>query len=1025
MNRKKMLIRSSMVLLALLGMPLQSIADNGTLPAIPASVEGITQASGRITGTVVDTNNEPVIGATVKVKGSTVGAITDLNGKFALNASPRDVLQVSYVGYVSQEMSVGNKTSLQIILKEDAELLDEVVVVGYGTVKKSDLTGAVSSVSTEALVRGGQANAVGAMQGAVPGVQILRNNNKPGGGYDIKIRGINTISGSSSPLVVVDGVPGASLDNINPDDIEKIDILKDASSTAIYGSRATNGVVMVTTKKGTTGTPKISYSGSAGFRKYTNLPDMMSGDEYVQLARESVRATNNNQYKTDEDIFKDPSELKAVQDHNYYDWIDAIASPAFMTNHTISAVGGTDAVRYSMSGGYYFEDGMLNPQEFTRYTLRSAIDVQGSKYLRFGTSMYLTHSIRDTGNSDLLQDVFRMRPTQHPNSLVDGTEAWKYSSNGLFNPLVTNKNEFNKTKKVNILGNVYVKITPAKGLEMTSTFSANMTNDQIGQYRGVWTKALQGTAAGATNSHTKNNYTDWVWDNIVNYKLEKGQHRVDLTGVYSVQQAQTERLFGASKDLSFNSLWYNLQGGTITSLTSGYVQTNLMSYLGRVNYTFADRYLLTASLRYDGSSKLAEGHKWATFPSVALAWRMTDESFLKDINWLSNLKVRLSYGQTGNDTVGAYSTLGTIAGSQYYSFGGTNVIGTFPNNLRNDQLGWERTSEYNVGLDFGFLNNRISGSVEYYNRLTEDVIMNKSVPTHLGYSSVKDNVGSIRNQGFEMTLNTENIKLKDFSWRTTFTLAYNKNEIVDLAFKEDLGVYSDQLKGMQGDYSNLWIIGQPVDINWNLQTIGVWQLGEEAEAQKYGQKPGQFRVRDFNDDGAITDKDRFINGKRTPDWVGGMTNTFQYKEFDLAFHVYTQTGARLRNQFFVSYALENNNHNLGNMRKDYWTPENPSNSMAQPSNMGTYRDQNSTNKSVSHVMHKTDFMKVAYITLGYTFKKNLLNQVGLGNLRLYATVQNPFTFSDFNGFDPEQAAASIGGTDAMTRNTMFGLNVSF
>lgn len=781
----------------------------------------------------MDVQGEPVIGATVMEKGTTNGIITDVDGNFTLNVSPNRKLQVSYVGYQTQEITIGSNRTLRITLKEDSELLDEVVVVGYGTMKKSDLTGAISSVSTETLVRGGNANAIGALQGSVAGVSILKSNNKPGGGYDIKIRGVSSISGSSAPLVVIDGIPGASLDNINPDDIEKIDILKDASSTAIYGSRATNGVVMVTTKKGSLGDPKISYSGYAGFRNYTHVPEMMSGDEYVQLAMENARALNNNNYKTLEEIFTDPSELKAAKDRNYYDWVDAITSPAFMTSHTISATGGTEKAKYTLGGGYYFEDGMQFPQEFSRYNMRAAVDLKANDYLSFGGSLYMTHSVRDTGNSSLMVDALRMRPTQHPYSLVTGEEIWKYTSNGMFNPLITNQNEFNKTKKLNILSNVYVKLTPVKGLELTSSFASNMTNDQIGQYRGVWTKALQGTAKGATNLLDKNNYTNWVWDNIVRYSWEHKIHKIDFTGVYSLQQNQDEKMRGASKDLPFNSLWYNLQGGEMTSMTSSYVQSNLMSFLGRINYTLADKYMLTASLRYDGSSKLADGNKWSLFPSVAVAWRLKEEAFMQSVDWLSNLKLRLSYGQTGNDTVSPYSTNGTIAGSQYYSFGTNTVIGTYPNNIRNDKLGWERTSEYNVGVDFGFFDNRISGSVEYYNRLTKDLIMNKSIPTHLGYSSVRDNVGSVRNQGFEIMLNTENIRLKDFSWQTTFTLSYNKNEIVDLAFKEDLGVYSDRLKGMQGDYNNRWFIGQPVQLNWDLETIGVWQLGEEEAAKKY------------------------------------------------------------------------------------------------------------------------------------------------------------------------------------------------
>ena len=1014
------------MLLALSCLPLSEMAAEQVdgMAVSPISQE-VLQNSVKITGKVVDVQGEPVIGATVMEKGTTNGIITDVDGNFTLNVSPNRKLQVSYVGYQTQEITIGSNRTLRITLKEDSELLDEVVVVGYGTMKKSDLTGAISSVSTETLVRGGNANAIGALQGSVAGVSILKSNNKPGGGYDIKIRGVSSISGSSAPLVVIDGIPGASLDNINPDDIEKIDILKDASSTAIYGSRATNGVVMVTTKKGSLGDPKISYSGYAGFRNYTHVPEMMSGDEYVQLAMENARALNNNNYKTLEEIFTDPSELKAAKDRNYYDWVDAITSPAFMTSHTISATGGTEKAKYTLGGGYYFEDGMQFPQEFSRYNMRAAVDLKANDYLSFGGSLYMTHSVRDTGNSSLMVDALRMRPTQHPYSLVTGEEIWKYTSNGMFNPLITNQNEFNKTKKLNILSNVYVKLTPVKGLELTSSFASNMTNDQIGQYRGVWTKALQGTAKGATNLLDKNNYTNWVWDNIVRYSWEHKIHKIDFTGVYSLQQNQDEKMRGASKDLPFNSLWYNLQGGEMTSMTSSYVQSNLMSFLGRINYTLADKYMLTASLRYDGSSKLADGNKWSLFPSVAVAWRLKEEAFMQSVDWLSNLKLRLSYGQTGNDTVSPYSTNGTIAGSQYYSFGTNTVIGTYPNNIRNDKLGWERTSEYNVGVDFGFFDNRISGSVEYYNRLTKDLIMNKSIPTHLGYSSVRDNVGSVRNQGFEIMLNTENIRLKDFSWQTTFTLSYNKNEIVDLAFKEDLGVYSDRLKGMQGDYNNRWFIGQPVQLNWDLETIGVWQLGEEEAAKKYGQKPGQFKVSDYNNDGVINDKDRFINGSRIPNWTGGMTNTFRYQEFDLSFHMHFQTGARLRNQFYVSYALENNNANLGNMKKDYWTPENPTNSCAQPSNMGPYRDQNTTGKSVSHIVQKTDFLKVSYITLGYTFKKNLLNRIKMSNLRLYATVQNPFTFTGFSGFDPEQPSEQVSNSDMITCNVLFGLNVSF
>ena len=642
--------------------------------------------------------------------------------------------------------------------------------------------------------------------------------------------------------------------------------------------------------------------------------------------------------------------------------------------------------------------------------------------------MYGTHSVRDTGNSDLLQDAFRLRPTYHPTDLITGEEVWSYS-NGQFNALTAQKNEYNKTKKYNMLGNVYLAIMPIKGLTLQTTFSPNINIEEIGQYRGRYTKANKGTN-DATSNYAKNSYVDWVWDNQITYNLQKNDHRLDVTGVFSMQQTQDELLKGIGNGLSYNSLWFNLGGGANSnSSSSGFTKTNLMSYLARANYVWKDRYFVTASIRFDGSSKLADGNKWGAFSSAALAWRISGEEFMKDLTWLSNLKLRLSFGQTGNDNVSAYQTQGSISGAKYYTFGTSDLIGYVPNNLRNLDLGWERTTEWNVGLDFGFLNNRISGSFEYYNRLTDDLIMNKTVPVTTGYSSVKANVGSVRNTGFEAVINSENIRTRDFSWTTSLNFAYNKNKIVDLQYKEDLTSRGQSLAGMEGDFSNLWIIGQPVDMNYNIITAGVWQSDEAEEAAKYGCRPGQYKPLDLNNDGVIDDADRVIDGKRTPDWTGGMTNIFTYKEFDLSFQLSFQSGAKMRNQFYVSYALENNNQNFNNLRKDYWTPENPTNSSAQPSNMGTYRDYagswGNTKSAMSHTMFSTDFLKVSYISLGYTFKPELLRKINLSKLRLYCTVQNPFLWCADDVIDPEQLSTSINTSDVITRNVIFGLNLSF
>lgn len=992
---------------------------NRNAAAIAEMIRSAQQPGKTITGKVVDVNGEPIIGANIIEVGTTNGTVSDIDGNFSLKVADNATIRISYIGYVEQEINTAGKTSFNITLVEDTQALEEVVVVGYGTMRKSDLTGAISSVTTEDIIRSGKFNLINTLQGKAAGVNIVRNNNKPGGGYSMDIRGLSSISKSNTPLVVIDGIPGSDLTLINPMDIEKIDILKDASATAIYGSRGANGVIIVTTKRGSIGKPVISYNGYFGLKSPTNRPEFMTGDEWVQMVRESYRAKNNNIYVKDEEIFTDPSELKAVQDRNYFDWVNALTRNAIQTSHTIMASGGTNNVEYSLSGGYYNEQGFMMHEDYERYNLKSSIDISTNDYLSFGGSLYLTLYINNIGNNDLFQDIHRARQTQHPYSLVTGELIRKFPSNGILNPFITQDNILEESKSLNLLGNIYVRINPIKGLEFKSSFAPYLTSKRDGRFRDTWSKALQGTSKPTAFMRNTNNY-NWVWDNILNYKIAKGLHNVDFTGVIALQQYEKEELYGDVKDLGFRSLWYNLGGGTVNKLTSNYSRQSLLSYLGRFNYNFQEKYFLTLSARYDGSSKLAEGHKWSLFPSVAVAWRITEEDFMKNIDAISNLKLRVSYGETGNDSVDPYSTSANISGTKYYMFGDAIANGNVPGSLGNSLLGWETTSEYNIGLDFGLFDNRISSSIEYYNRLTKDLIMNKLIATHTGYSSVPANVGSSRNKGIEFTLNTGNIIKKEFKWFTNFTLAYNKNMIVDLAYKEDLGKYSPQLKGMQGDYSNKWFIGEPIRINWIYEVEGVWQLDEKDEAAKYGQIPGQWKVKDFDKDGTIHgDKDRTIFGKRSPDWIGGMTNTFQYNNFDFSFHMYWRTGLTDKNQFMVYYAGENNQHNFKNAKINYWTPENPTNDWAQPSNQGPYRN------NASNVYTKSDFLKVSDITLGYSLPIELSRRINISSMRIYATVQNPFTITSFNGFDPENPASSIGNDSWIARTTLLGLNVTF
>lgn len=1014
----------------LYSMLIVSALSMGTLPSFAENsltVQNVQQSK-KVKGQVTDVNGEPIIGATVTLKGTNQRTVTDLDGNFELPNVTKGVVVVSYVGFKTAEQAVTTGKLNTIQIEEANDQLNEVVVVGYGSVKKSDLTGAVSSVSTKDLVATGVASAAGAMQGAVSGVNIQRSSGKPGSSYNILIRGLNTISGSTSPLIVIDGVPGAQLENINPDDIEKIDILKDASSTAIYGSRATNGVVIVTTKKGANGAPQISYSGSVGFKDYWYKPDMMNGEQYVKLAREYGRATKGKGEYVDDSALFSASELKAIENGTYTDWFDEMTSTGLITSHSLSVTGGTEKVKYATSLGFYDEDGTLDPQFYKRYNVRAAVDVTPNKYVKLGASLYATHTDQETGNEDGLQTILRLRPTYGRYNYVTGEEELKYGS-GQWNPYVTQKNQSWRYKKYDALINAYLEVDPIKNLSLRTTFSPDIQFVDYGMWADKYTKRMQGSTNMAWNQKTTT--TNWVWDNMANYKFDVAKdHHFDVTGVFSMTKYVSDNLYGTARSFAYDSHWYALQNGSANiSLSSGYTQTSLMSYLGRLNYNYQGKYLATISYREDGSSKLAKGNKWGGFFAAALAWRISEEKFMKKIDWIDNLKLRVSMGQSGNDNVSAYQTQGQISGAQYYSFGTTNVIGYVPNNLRNMDLGWERTTEYNVGLDFAFLRSRISGTIEYYNRETNDLIMNKTVPITSGYSSVKANVGSVRNRGFEFTLNTVNIENKNFRWSTSFNIAHNKNEIIDLQYKEDLSSRGKSLEGMQGDYANLWIIGQPVDVNYNLKTIGVWQLNEAEEAAKYGCKPGQYKILDLNGDGAINDEDRVLDGRRTPSFTGGMTNNFTYKNFDLSIGSAFQTGARLRNQFLVSYCLENNNMNLNNLNRNYWTPENPTNEWAQPGNMGTYRSKagpwGNQKSEVSHTMSSSDFFRITQVTLGYALPKSLLNHTFISRARVYAMLQNPFLLTADFVYYPEQLTQNVAGTDFMTTNLIFGVNVSF
>ena len=962
----------------------------------------------KIKGVVVDGNGETIIGASVLQKGTTNGTITDVDGNFELNVSDKDiVLIISYIGYAKQEIKVQAGKVVKIVLKEDSQALDEVVVVGYGTVKRSDLTGSVSSLSSETLTASSQTNAIDAMQGKISGVNITRNAARPGGSYNIVIRGKSSINNSNTPLWVIDGIPTSSdASDLNPADIEKIDILKDASATAIYGSRGANGVVIVTTKQGKEGKFSINYDGYYGVRTASNLPDMMDGDQYVKFRTELFKTQGKSTERSNAEFFT-PTEWERIDNKNYTDWIDLTMRSGQQYSNTITASGGDANGTFSVGIGQLHEEGTVRDQDFNRYNLHLNVNRKFLKSWEMGGSLYFTYSKQNEGSYETLREAYRLPQVAYPYDEDGNLTYHVYRNDNCTNPLMeSGKNgEHRENKRYRTFGNIYLQFKPFDGLTLKSNFSPQMLYKREGVYIGVDAKNSNGKAENVTSDFYQTTFWSYVWDNQASYAKRFGDHNINANFVQSIQMEQWEYSNQSAKNFPFNSLWYNLDAAGLSNVTESgtdFQKRTLSSFLGRLQYSYKDRYLFTASGRYDGSSRLADGNKWAFFPSAAFAWRVSEEKFMKDFNDLSNLKLRLSYGLTGNDAVSIYGTQSGVS-QKNYDFGGSIASSYYKSGLANENLSWEKTREINVGIDYGFFNNRINGAIDIYQRDAKDLIMKRNLPSTSGWSSIWDNIGWVRNRGIELSLNTINIQGKKFSWDTNITFSSNKNKIVEL--------YGEK----KDDVSNKWFIGEALDVNYDYVFDGIWQTEDASEAAKYGQKPGQVKVKDIDGNGVIDADDKEILGQRSPKWIGSITNTFTYKNVDLSVYIYTQQGAQFQDSFMSSFMTYEGNYKQVDV--DYWTADNPSNSYPQPGNKGKYYN--------AMRYQDVSFVRVGSISLGYTFPKELLKTANIKNLRVYFTTNNPFTFSSYKGFDPEWASQNSWGTATGYTTYLAGVKLEF
>ncbi|HYG18627.1 MAG TPA: TonB-dependent receptor [Ohtaekwangia sp.] len=990
-----------------------------------------------VTGKVTSSEDgAPLPGVTVLLKGSSSGTTTDAEGVYRLSVPDLNgTLVFSFIGYAPQEVLIGSRTSIDVSLLTDITELSEIVVVGYGTVKKTDLTGSVVSVEPEQITRRGPVSALEGVQGQVAGVDISNPSGRAGAGFKIQIRGQQSLKGGN-PLYVVDGVITDNIDFLNPQDIERINILKDASSTAIYGSRGAYGVVIVTTKQGSSvkGKPSISYDGYYGVRKIARLPDFMPGDTWwnfrqdayitpALLASQAYNEDAGNNTASKEEL------RRRVAERDFTDWPDLLTQTGTQQNHWISASGmGDNKLGYTIGIGYQGEEGNIIHESFKRYNFKANVNHVLNDQWSAGANLNMAVADQEAGSPNAMLNAFRMNPllkptlTDNPDQIIlqPGKDLPYIDMTSSVNPLLDMENARNDRRTYNVLGNVYLQYSPKQWLSLRSTFAPSFRYDKRGRYFGTNSEGRVGLL-GMADLRTTESFS-YVWDNQVTVTKNVNEHSFNAMGLFSLNSFRNDTTTLSGNNLPFNSGYDNIGSAPTTDQRSdtGFGKYALTSFAIRLNYSWKDKYFVTISDRWDGASVLAEGHKWASFPSAAVSWKISEEPFMTNARFVNHLAARLSYGFTGNNAVDPYTTSVTAATQTYYDFGGTNAGGFAPN-LANTQLTWERTSELNFGLDYSLVQARITGSVDIYNRESKDLLIYRRLPLEMGYVAVWDNVATVRNSGIELMLTTLNVQTDDFTWQTSFNFTKNNNKIEEL------------LDGNEDLVGNKWFIGQPINVNYTYVFDGIWQEDERDVAVSYGQLPGQARVKDTDDNGVIDAEDRRIIGSPMPSWTGGFSTTVTYKGFDFSASLFTRQGVQVYSPFHEEFLNWDDRGrqklNVGwYMAENDVTPTRTSNEYPQPKNFGPYW------RTASGVAAYRDasFVKVKNITLGYTIPATLLERAKISQLRLYINVLNPIVITDYQGFDPEWADATFNGNSTsgvdggMSSITyQFGMNLKF
>jgi TonB-linked SusC/RagA family outer membrane protein len=1000
-----------------------------------------------VQGTVKDAAGEPIIGASIIEPGTTNGTMTDTDGNYTIQVSSQGKITISFIGYLAQTINVSGRSRIDIVLEEDNKVLEEVVVIGYGTQRREAVTGSVATLGGDVMREVPAGNITQAMAGRVAGVQMTQSSSKPGASMQIRIRGTRSLTASNDPLVVLDGIPFAgSLGDIDPSSIKNIDILKDAAATAIYGSRGANGVIIITTKSGMReASAKVTYNGYYGVKNAVKVP-MMTGTQANQL-KEYLKTAPDGTTGLYASLGPDEA-----SDANT-DWQDLFYRTGYVTSHDINVAGGSDKGAYSIGASYYSDQAVVPTSNYTRYSIRANVDLEVAKYFRFGLVSNSNYNVTQ-GAQVGIEPVLARSPLLNPYN-TDGTlkpighssadDVWIYTKKTIED---NRDNWRNDTRAFGSYNTLYgeVKAPWVEGLKYRINVGLNYSTNNNGTFTGVGVNNINPnypSSASRDNRWT----TNWTVENLLTYdRTFAEKHNINVVGLYSAEQTTYSRTNMAARDIPNDQFQYWNLGQAEGTLTidpklQDYWQSGLMSYMGRVMYSYDDKYMLSATIRADASSRLAKGHQWHTYPAVSVGWNINKESFMSGIPQINNLKLRMGYGETSNQAIDPYKTLGLL-NTRPYNFGDDFVTGYYVSQLPNTELGWEYSKTWNFGLDFLLFNNRLSGTIEYYSQKTDNVLQSVNLPVTSGVDSYTANIGKTQNKGFELTLNGTILdNVNGWTWDAGLNFYINHNKLTELA------------SGARRDEGNMWFVGFPINSIFDYQAIGLWQEGD-ANMTKYepNATPGSIKVKyagEYNADGTPTREigpdDKQIMSME-PDFQGGFSTRVAYKGFDL-----NVVGAFQRGGLLISTLYQGNgyfnqlNGRRGQVDVDYWTPENTGAKWPNP-----YGLRSGDNPKYLNSLGYFDasYLKISTITLGYNFNAKLVKSMGISNLRVYATIQNPFVFfspyNDESGLDPEPNSSGndtsftaanatsvpsrflvVGTNTPNTRNVLFGLNLTF